>query len=82
MNNKKMFTPEGRKEARSIFDSIGNQVATALNAYDVPADKIEAVVEFAIKTLAKNRQMTVGRIVRKTVEQFKLKGKGVLRVAD
>jgi hypothetical protein len=82
MNNKKIFTPEAKKDARSIFDSIGNQVATALNAYDVPDDKIEAVVEFAIKTLAKNPQMTVGRIVRKTVEQFKLKGKGVLRVAD
>lgn len=45
-----------------------------LAKYEVPEDKEEGVIDFAVKTFAKyHRSMKLHRIVRKVVEEFKLK---------
>lgn len=61
-----------REQQREAFDHYGKQVATALEAYDVPDGKLQQVVEFAIETLAKNPNMKVARIVRKAVDKYHL----------
>lgn len=45
-----------------------------LEAYDIPDDKLEAVIDFATKTFAKyHRHMKQDRMLRKIVTEFKLK---------
>lgn len=60
------------------FNIRGLEIGNLLDAYEVPKGKIEAVVTYYGTLLAKNKQMSNQRIVRKTVEYFKLKKKEVV----
>lgn len=62
----------GKTAARQVFEAKGAEFGELLEMYVIPDDKIEAIVDFGIKTLSKNPLMKVSRIVRKTVDQFKL----------
>lgn len=45
-----------------------------LEKYHIPEDKMEAVIEFSVNLFAKyHRHMTTSRMLRKIVEEFKLK---------
>lgn len=61
--------------ARFEFERRGNLVQAELNKYVIPDDKIESVVEYAIKTLCNQAQMSDKRIARKAADYFKLKPK-------
>lgn len=61
------------EEIAKAFKEKGLQIAAILDGYDVPADKIDDVVEYGITMQAKQPQMKVDRIARKIAEYFKLK---------
>lgn len=61
--------------ARLEFERRGALITEELDKLFIPDEKMEFVVEYAIKLLCSNKQMTDQRIVRKTAEYFKLKPK-------
>jgi hypothetical protein len=61
--------------ARMEFERRGSLIQKELEKYHIPDEKIEPVVEYAIKLLCSNAQMTDQRIVRKAADYFKLKPK-------
>lgn len=61
--------------ARLEFERRGALIQAELNKYLIPDEKTPAIVDYAIKMLCSNKQMTDQRIVRKTAEYFKLKPK-------
>lgn len=59
-----------QQQAKKIMEPFVMQ----LEAYELPDDKLEAIIDFATKTFAKyHRHMKEPRMLRKVVEQFKLK---------
>lgn len=64
----------GYRDLQNRAKELMKPFVMKLEAYDIPDDKIEAVIDFATKTYAKyHRQMKEPRMLRKVVEQFKLK---------
>jgi hypothetical protein len=46
-----------RTRARNVFEAKGKIVCQQLDAYQVPDEKVEKVIDFAIETIAKNPHM-------------------------
>lgn len=65
-------TPEQMKAAIDTYNKRGNEVADSLNKYELPNEKAQAIVDHAIYLMTTQPQMKIARVVRKTVEYFKL----------
>lgn len=63
------------RDARAILKVAFNPIAEILDGYLVPDEKMNAVIEYAMKILVDHKDMKPARIARKTVEYFKLKKK-------
>lgn len=59
--------------ARAAFNQRGSEIAAELEKYAIPEKQLDHVAAFAVKLLAGNPQMKNDRVIRKTVEQYKLK---------
>jgi len=57
---------------RQIFKRQAEKIGALLEPYDIAADKLQQVLEYAIGIQAKNPLMKQTRIARKTVDYFKL----------
>lgn len=63
-----------RQELMALAKDIMKPFVMKLEAYEIPDDKMEAVIDFATKTYARyHRHMKEARMLRKVVKEFKLK---------
>lgn len=65
-------TPDLKQSMRAILNQRGQEIGYALEQYLIPEEKAEKVSDYAIRLLVTNPKMKTPRIVRKTVEYFKL----------
>lgn len=61
------------QKAKNILKTHAQDLINQLEAYEIPEEKMEAICDHAIGMKAKFPLMKNARIVRKTVEYFKLK---------
>lgn len=60
------------QKARDILRVHAQDPINLLEAYEIPEEKMQAICDHAIGMKAKNSAMKNDRIVRKTVEYFRL----------
>lgn len=72
----KNMSPHEKMQARA--KAMMQPFIMKLEAYDIPDEKLEAVIDYAVYTFAKYHQhMKEHRMLRKVVEEFKLQPKPV-----
>lgn len=59
-------------QAKEVLKGHAQDILNKLEAYEIPEEKMEAICDHAIGMKAKNPYMKNERVVRKTVEYFKL----------
>jgi len=60
------------QKGRQIFQQQGERIGALLEPYNIPDEKLETILTYAIGMQARNPRWKQERIVRKTVCYFKL----------
>lgn len=60
-------------DAKAILRAEAQKLWTMLEVYELPPEKMQAIGDYAIGMRAKNWHIKDQRIIRKTVEYFKLR---------
>lgn len=60
-------------KARKALEILFEPIAEELKTYDIPEDKQQAAIDFAMQKMLSNPDWKAPKIVRKTVDYFHLK---------